>query len=163
MVIDDGLVRNLDDARFAAVLAPKLAGAWNLHRATRDTKLDFFVVYSSATTFLGNPGQSSYVAANSFLEALIAQRRAAGLWGTYMAWGPLDDVGFLARNAETREALQARIGGLSITSAEALAALERAIAAGGPALLELVCDPEALTPRQSLSEARAQGERSNAS
>ena len=40
------------------------------------------------------------------------------------------------------------------------AALERALAAGGPALLELVCDPEALTPRQSLSEARAQGERS---
>ncbi|WP_175150285.1 type I polyketide synthase [Paraburkholderia ultramafica] len=127
MVIDDGLVRNLDNERFAAVLAPKLAGAWNLHRATRDAKLDFFVVYSSATTFLGNPGQSSYVAANSFLEALIAQRRAAGLPGTYMAWGPLDDVGFLARNAETREALQARIGGLSITSAEALAALERAL------------------------------------
>ena len=127
MVIDDGLIRNLDDARFAAVLAPKLAGAWNLHRATREVKLDFFVVYSSATTFLGNPGQSSYVAANSFLEALIGQRRAAGLVGTYMSWGPLDDVGFLARNAETREALQARIGGLSITSTEALAALERAL------------------------------------
>lgn len=127
MMIDDGLVRNLDDERFAAVLAPKLAGAWNLHRATRDARLDFFVVYSSATTFLGNPGQSSYVAANSFLEALIAQRRAAGLPGTYMAWGPLDDVGFLARNAGTREALQARIGGLSISSAEALAALERAL------------------------------------
>jgi acyl carrier protein len=44
-----------------------------------------------------------------------------------MAWGPLDDVGFLARHAETREALQARIGGLSITSVEALAALERAL------------------------------------
>jgi acetolactate synthase-1/2/3 large subunit len=40
-------------------------------------------------------------------------------------------------------------------------ALERALASGGPALLELVCDPEALTPRQSLSEARAQGERSS--
>ncbi|MEQ5843314.1 SDR family NAD(P)-dependent oxidoreductase [Paraburkholderia acidicola] len=127
MVIDDGLIRNLDDTRFAAVLAPKLAGAWNLHRATRDVKLDLFVVYSSATTFLGNLGQSSYVAANSFLEALIGQRRAAGLSGTYMAWGPLDDVGFLARNAETREALQARIGGLSITSTEALVALERAL------------------------------------
>ena len=38
-------------------------------------------------------------------------------------------------------------------------ALERALAADGPALLELVCDPEALTPRQSLSAARAQGER----
>jgi acetolactate synthase-1/2/3 large subunit len=43
------------------------------------------------------------------------------------------------------------------------AALERALATDGPALLELVCDPEALTPRQSLSEARAQGERSAAS
>jgi acetolactate synthase I/II/III large subunit len=42
-------------------------------------------------------------------------------------------------------------------------ALERALVAGGPALLELVCDPEALTPRQSLSQARAQGERSAAS
>jgi acetolactate synthase-1/2/3 large subunit len=37
-------------------------------------------------------------------------------------------------------------------------ALERALEASGPALLELVCDPEALTPRQSLSQARAQGE-----
>jgi acetolactate synthase-1/2/3 large subunit len=43
------------------------------------------------------------------------------------------------------------------------AALERALEARGPSLLELVCDPEALTPRQSLSQARAQGERNAAS
>ncbi|MDR5662849.1 KR domain-containing protein, partial [Burkholderia cenocepacia] len=94
MSIDDGLVRNLDDARMAAVLAPKVAGAWNLHRATRGLPLDLFVVYSSATTYLGNPGQSNYVAANTFLEALVEHRRAAGLPGTFMAWGPLEDVGF---------------------------------------------------------------------
>lgn len=154
MVIDDGLVRNLDDARFTAVLAPKLAGAWNLHRATRDMNLDLFVVYSSATTFLGNPGQASYVAANSFLEALIAQRRAANLAGTYMAWGPLDDVGFLARNTQTREALQSRIGGLSITSAEALAALERAIVdmSAGEAVVRL--DWQALSLGMPAAHAR---------
>ncbi|MGU7771057.1 SDR family NAD(P)-dependent oxidoreductase [Burkholderia sp. MR1-5-21] len=139
MSIDDGLVRNLDDARFAAVLAPKVAGAWNLHRATRTLPLDWFVVYSSATTYLGNPGQSNYVAANSFLEALVEHRRAAGLPGTFMAWGPLEDVGFLARNAETREALQARIGGASITSDEAMDALERALVSGaaGEAVVRL--------------------------
>jgi phthiocerol/phenolphthiocerol synthesis type-I polyketide synthase C len=139
MVIDDGLIRNLDDARFNAVLAPKMAGAWNLHRATQAHALDAFIVYSSATTFLGNPGQGSYVAANTFLEALIGQRRAAGQAGTVMAWGPIDDVGFLARNEETREALQARIGGLSITSVEALAALEQALLDGrsGEAVLRL--------------------------
>ncbi|WP_143752212.1 type I polyketide synthase [Burkholderia sp. SRS-W-2-2016] len=139
MRIDDGLLRNLDDARMLAVLEPKVAGAWNLHRATRRCALDFFVLYSSATTCLGNPGQGAYVAANSFLEALVAHRRAAGLPATFMAWGPIEDVGFLARNSVTREALQARIGGASITSDEALTALGRALASGaaGEAVVRL--------------------------
>ncbi len=139
MQIDDGLLRNVDDARFAAVLEPKVAGAWNLHRATRRCALDFFVVYSSATTYLGNPGQGAYVAANGFLEALVAHRRAAGLPAMFMAWGPIEDVGFLARNADTREALQSRIGGASITSDEAMGALERALVQGsaGEAVVRL--------------------------
>ncbi len=139
MQIDDGLLRNVDDARFAAVLEPKVAGAWNLHRATQRCTLDFFIVYSSATTCLGNPGQGAYVAANGFLEALVAHRRAAGQPAMFMAWGPIEDVGFLARNAGTREALQSRIGGASITSDEAMAALERALAQGtaGEAVVRL--------------------------
>lgn len=165
MTIDDGLVRNLDDARMAAVLAPKVAGAWNLHRATRSLPLDLFVVYSSATTYLGNPGQSNYVAANSFLEALVEHRRAAGLPGTFMAWGPLEDVGFLARHADTREALQSRIGGASITSGEAMIALERALVAGaaGEAVVRLDWHavargmPAAKARRYSLLQSHANG------
>jgi len=139
MHIDDGLLRNVDDARMLAVFEPKVAGAWNLHRAMRHCALDFFVLYSSATTCLGNPGQGAYVAANSFLEALVAHRRAAGLPATFMAWGPIEDVGFLARNSATREALQARIGGASITSDEAMTALERTLASGaaGEAVVRL--------------------------
>ncbi|KWF24713.1 type I polyketide synthase [Burkholderia pseudomultivorans] len=139
MRIDDGLLRNVDDRRFTAVLEPKVAGAWNLHRATQRCALDFFVVYSSATTYLGNPGQGAYVAANGFLEALVGYRRAAGLPATFMAWGPVEDVGFLARHAGTREALQARIGGASITSDEAMAALEGALVRGaaGEAVVRL--------------------------
>lgn len=154
MHIDDGLVRNLDDARFEAVLAPKLAGAWNLHRATLDCALDFFVVYSSATTALGNPGQSSYVAANSFLEALVEMRRAANLPGTYMAWGPLDDVGFLARNEKTREALQSRIGGASISSDEALVALEHVLLTGAAGEAVVRLDWQALSRGMPAAGAR---------
>ena len=165
MSIDDGLVRNLDDARMAAVLAPKVAGAWNLHRATRALPLDLFVVYSSATTYLGNPGQSNYVAANTFLEALVEHRRAAGLPGTFMAWGPLEDVGFLARHADTREALQSRIGGASITSDEAMVALERVLVAGaaGEAVVRLDWHavargmPAAKARRYSLLQSHAKG------
>jgi acyl transferase domain-containing protein/acyl carrier protein len=128
MHIDDGLLRNVDGTRLLAVLQPKVAGAWNLHRATLRCALDFFVLYSSATTCFGNPGQGAYVAANTFLEALVAHRRAAALPASFMAWGPVEDVGFLARNSATRDALQARIGGASITSGEAMAALERSLA-----------------------------------
>jgi acetolactate synthase-1/2/3 large subunit len=42
------------------------------------------------------------------------------------------------------------------TTGEFPAALERARAARRPALLELICDPEALTPAQSLSEIRGE-------
>ncbi|MBU9401231.1 type I polyketide synthase [Burkholderia multivorans] len=165
MSIDDGLIRNLDDARMASVLAPKVAGAWNLHRATRGCPLDLFVVYSSATTYLGNPGQANYVAANTFLEALVEHRRAAGLPGTFMAWGPLEDVGFLARHAETREALQSRIGGASITSREAMVALERTLAEGeaGEAVVRLDWHavsrgmPAAKARRYSLLQSHAKG------
>ena len=52
------------------VLAPKVAGTWNLHKMTADLEVDFFVMYSSATTCFGNPGQSSYVAANLYLDGL---------------------------------------------------------------------------------------------
>ncbi len=76
MVLDDALLPNLDASRFAAVLAPKLDGAWNLHDLTMDDPLDLFVLYSSATTFLGNPGQANYVAANAALEALARHRRS---------------------------------------------------------------------------------------
>lgn len=154
MRIDDGLLRNVDDARFAAVLEPKVAGAWNLHRATQRCALDFFVVYSSATTYLGNPGQGAYVAANGFLEALVAHRRAAGQPATFMAWGPVEDVGFLARHAGAREALQARIGGASITSGEAMAALERTLAHGAAGEAVVRLDWRAISRGMPAAQAR---------
>ncbi len=78
MVLEDGLIRNLDRRRLLRVLAPKVLGARNLDQLTRGLPLDFFVLYSSATTCFGNPGQGNYVAANLYLEALAEERRAAG-------------------------------------------------------------------------------------
>jgi phthiocerol/phenolphthiocerol synthesis type-I polyketide synthase C len=124
MVIDDGLVRESDAAQIRRVLAPKVLGAHHLHELTRDLPLDFFVLYSSATTLFGNPGQAGYVAANSALEALARLRRARGLAATCVRWGLIDDVGFLARNQKIKDALQSRMGGSALQSASALDALE---------------------------------------
>ncbi|ALM53729.1 type I polyketide synthase [Halomonas huangheensis] len=129
-VIDDGLIRHLDRERIERVLVPKIQGARNLHELTQHQPLDLFVLYSSATTLFGNPGQASYVAANCWLEGLAASRRQQGLPATCVCWGAIEDVGFLARNPRTLEALQERLGGAALTSSEALVVLERLILSG---------------------------------
>jgi len=137
MVIDDGLIRNMDAAQIQRVLAPKVLGALNLHEMTR--QLDYFILFSSATTLFGNPGQGNYVAANASLEALARNRRASGLAATCVRWGAIDDAGFLARNDAIKEALQNRMGGSAIKSATALDALEDLLLAdrSGLGVLEL--------------------------
>ncbi len=133
-VIDDGLIRNLNAERIQKVLAPKIDGARHLDALTRETELDFFVLYSSATTLFGNPGQANYVAANHWLEAFAANRRAAGLPATCVRWGAIEDVGFLARNTRTRDALQERLGGSALRSDDALNVLEQMLLTPGPSL-----------------------------
>ena len=127
MVLDDGLIRNMTQAQILSVMQPKITGAWNLHEVTQGLTLDFFVMYSSATTFVGNPGQANYVAANSFLESLASLRKSKGLSACYAAWGAISDVGYLARNEETKDALQSRLGGEALSSDQALKMLEKLI------------------------------------
>jgi acyl carrier protein len=124
MIIEDGLIRDMTAAQIRRVLEPKVLGAQHLHDLTRGLPLDFFVLYSSATTLFGNPGQGNYVAANFALEALARLRRAQGLPATCVGWGAIDDVGYLARNAQVKEALQSRMGGAALQSSAALDALE---------------------------------------
>jgi NADPH:quinone reductase-like Zn-dependent oxidoreductase/acyl carrier protein/short-subunit dehydrogenase len=124
MVIEDALLRDLEPGQLHRVLAPKIRGAWELHEATRDVALDFFILYSSATTLFGNPGQAAYVAANMALEALATERRALGLPATCIGWGPIGDAGYLARNERMLEALVGRMGGAALQSGDALRALE---------------------------------------
>lgn len=124
VVIDDGLARSASAQQIASTMAAKVKGAYHLHALTRGLPLDFCVYYSSATTLFGNPGQSNYVAANMWLEALAAHRRAQGLPATCVRWGAIDDVGFLARNEKVKDALQGRMGGSATASAVALDALE---------------------------------------
>src|SRR6185436_4735191 len=78
MVLDDGLVTQLNAERMLKVIEPKAIGAWNLHEATRKAPLDFFGLFSSMASVFGSSGQANYVAANRFLDLLAAHRRRMG-------------------------------------------------------------------------------------
>jgi acyl carrier protein len=129
MVLDDRLIANLDADSMAAVLRPKLLGAWHLHTLTAGLPLEHFVLYSSITTTIGNPGQGNYVAANAGLEALAQLRRQMDLPAQCIGWGPIGDAGYLTRNTAVRDSLSQRLGGAPLTSAQALASLGEALAA----------------------------------
>jgi phthiocerol/phenolphthiocerol synthesis type-I polyketide synthase C len=123
MVLDDALIASLDAERFRAVLVPKLLGAKHLHELTLDIPIDHFILYSSVTTFIGNPGQANYVAANAYLEGLANLRRSLGLPVACIGWGPIGDAGYLTRNEAVKDSLKARLGAAPLAASSALAML----------------------------------------
>jgi acyl transferase domain-containing protein/acyl carrier protein len=129
MVLEDALLQDVQAGALRRVLAPKATGAWNLHEQTRSHPLDHFVLFSSVSGLLGNPGQAAYAAANSYLDALARHRRHLGLPALSVQWGAIDDVGVVANMPGLREHLS-RHGIQPIGSGVALATLERALRAG---------------------------------
>jgi NADPH:quinone reductase-like Zn-dependent oxidoreductase/acyl carrier protein/NADP-dependent 3-hydroxy acid dehydrogenase YdfG len=107
------------------VFAPKAVGAWNLHLATRDRPLELFVLYSSISAEVGNPGQAAYAAANTFLDGLAALRRREGLAATSVAWGVLGEAGMVARDP----AVEAHLRSLGLRPMPPRDALDRLVPA----------------------------------
>ncbi|MER7674737.1 SDR family NAD(P)-dependent oxidoreductase [Kitasatospora sp. NPDC096128] len=128
-VLDDATIASLTPERVAAVMRPKADGAWHLHELTRGLDLDAFVLFSSAAATFGVPGQGNYVAANAFLDALAADRRAAGLPGTSLAWGLWADVsGLTAQLSDAERSRMNRSGSAALSADEGLALMDLALA-----------------------------------
>lgn len=96
-LIDDGVLQQQTAERFWQVMAPKVQGTWHLHQLTLEQPLDFFVLFSSATSLLGTAGQANYAAANAFLDGFASYRRGLGLPCLSINWGSWSEVGMTAR------------------------------------------------------------------
>src|ERR1017187_7727966 len=131
-VLDDGVVGSLTPERLAGVLAPKVDGAWHLHELTREMGLGAFVVFSSVAGTLGSGGQAGYAAGNAFLDGLVRYRRARGLPGLSLAWGPWDRSAGMTGTLAGADLARAAGAGLLPLSAEPGGALfDAGLAAGG--------------------------------
>ncbi|MFC4469416.1 SDR family NAD(P)-dependent oxidoreductase [Streptomyces xiangluensis] len=142
-VLDDGVVTALNEERVAAVLRPKVEAARHLHQLV-DSDVPF-VVFSSAAGVLGSAGQGNYAAANACLDALVRERRAAGLPALSLAWGPWEaSAGMTRQLTDADRARMTRTGLLPLPTATALALFDAALAQDEPVVLPLSLDTQAL-------------------
>ncbi|MGP4002429.1 type I polyketide synthase, partial [Streptomyces sp. 8N706] len=148
--LDDGVIESLTPERISAVLRPKADAVWHLHEATQDLDLAAFVVFSSLSGTVGAAGQGNYAAANAFLDALAQLRRAQGLPGLSLAWGPWEPTAGMTGGL-TDDDLErlARMGTPALTEEQGIALFDAATATDAAVLLPT---------RLDLSVLRVQGE-----
>ncbi|WP_162641758.1 type I polyketide synthase [Streptosporangium sp. 'caverna'] len=125
---DDGVLDRMSASRFERVLAAKAEGARHLDELTRERcgELADFVLFSSLAGFLGNAGQANYAAANAYLDALAECRRADGLPGLSVAWGPWAGPGLASAEVGHRST----DGLAELTPDNAIAMLSRLLGSG---------------------------------
>jgi len=141
-VLDDSTIEGLTPERLDRVLAPKLHGAELLDELTRGHELSHFIVFSSISGLVGTAGQGNYAAANTALDAGIQRRRAAGLPGTSLAWGPWStSFGMTGGLSEADIARMRRGGVVPFTEATGAAALDLALRATPALVVPLLTAP----------------------
>ncbi|MFF5900962.1 type I polyketide synthase [Streptomyces argenteolus] len=150
--LDDGVVSALTPERLDTVLRPKVDGAWNLHELTRERDLALFVLFSSAAGVFGSPGQGGYAAANSFLDALVRERRVQGLPGHSLAWGLWADRSAMTGALGTADLdRMRRVGIRPLGTDEGLALFDAAAGLPGPHTVPVRLDTATLREQRPLA------------
>ncbi|MFH8371042.1 type I polyketide synthase [Streptomyces sp. NPDC018031] len=142
-VLDDASTETLTPEQLDRVLRPKVDAAWHLHELTEDLDLSAFVLYSSIAGTIGTAGQANYAAANTFLDALAARRRAAGLPAVSLAWGPWE-LGMAGTLGQVDLSRFKRNGIVPLAAAKGTALFDTALALDTAALVPAVLDRTAL-------------------
>ncbi|MCC3771214.1 SDR family NAD(P)-dependent oxidoreductase, partial [Streptomyces sp. UNOC14_S4] len=150
-VLDDATVTSLTDDQLHRVLRPKTDAAWHLHELTSGQNLAAFVLFSSVSGLTGTAGQANYAAANTYLDALAAHRRARGLAATSMAWGLWDGThGMGATLAEADLARWVRAGVAPLTPAQGVELFDAALAGDAPLAVPAALDMAGLRRAEEL-------------
>lgn len=127
-VLEDGILEQMRWRQFTTATAPKIKGAWLLHRYTQHVPLEHFVVQSSLLSLTGSAGQANYTAANAFLDALVALRRRSDLPALAVNWGPWADAGMAAARGARGAAIWKARGVRPLAPARGLLAFARLLA-----------------------------------
>ncbi|MEV4531996.1 SDR family NAD(P)-dependent oxidoreductase [Streptosporangium sp. NPDC049304] len=148
-VLDDGTIASLTPERLAGVLRPKVDAAWHLHELTEGMDLAGFVVFSSLAGLMGGAGQGNYAAANAWLDALTARRRAQGLPGLSLAWGLWAQTTGITGGMSQADVQRMTAAGLPpISTEQGLELFDAAIGSDSPLVIPVRLNPPTLPQEQ---------------
>ena len=90
--------RDPDDGIFFDVLAPKVIGNENIISSMKRFNVDEFILFSSIATIFPMIGQSDYVAANMYCEAMTDFYRNSGMNVRCLQWNTWSETGMAFRS-----------------------------------------------------------------
>ena len=102
--------------------AAKTHTSWNLH--TLLPNLSFFILLSSISGIIGNPGQANYAAGNTYQDALAIYRNACGQHVVALDLGWLASIGAVAESTRLQKGVSSRKDLIPIPESDLLALLE---------------------------------------
>jgi|AntAceMinimDraft_12_1070368.scaffolds.fasta_scaffold00152_21 myxalamid-type polyketide synthase MxaB len=138
-VLNDAPLQRMHWRDVESVMAGKTLGAKHLSEITQSRALDFFVMFSSAASVLGNAGQIAYAMANAYLDGLAQQRRAMGLPAISINWGPWAGAGMASSDQAVKRQL-ANQGFTPLTAEAALRTLDYALTSDSAQITALDCN-----------------------
>ncbi|KAK6853583.1 hypothetical protein PG995_010395 [Apiospora arundinis] len=137
MALNDTMFDNMTHSQWERTVRSKVQTSWNLH-ALLPGDLEFFILLSSISGIVGNPGQSNYAAGCTFQDALAHYRTRIGQRALSIDLGVVRDVGVVAEIEAVQKKLASGIREFRpISEAEILA------------FLEICCDPGSQPPSSS--------------
>ncbi len=89
MVLGDASIAGMTGEEWDRVMRVKIDSSWILHEETLGDRLDFFILFSSIASVLGNRNQGNYNVANACLNALAEYRQELDLPGISVALGAM--------------------------------------------------------------------------
>ena len=148
-MIDDGVIDVADPGPGRGGAAAQ--GGCGVEPARADRRpldLRAFVLFSSAAAAFGAPGQGNYAAANAFLDALAAARRADGLPAVSVAWGLWEGASAMTGHLGSRDhARMAQAGVTALAAGQGLALLDQAMAQDAAMVIAASLDVPAMRAR----------------
>nr|ALQ32879.1 putative polyketide synthase [Fusarium miscanthi] len=136
LVLKDQLFVKMEPDALNDVFAPKVDGTIHLSEIFSEPTLDFFVLFSSMSSVVGNAGQSNYNAASLFQAAIAQQRRGKGLPASVMALGMVADVGYIAAKGPTLMERLKKAFYMPISESDAHQIFAEAVAASKPGMTD---------------------------